>query len=113
MSLAEDDPVLLAIPLGSTEDNEQGISIALQLGTLVGGVGVFDRQVVQPELALDVPEKVFVRLVQADPDEPVGIRKNPANVLDFDVGDAPALAVCCGVDDGTDRRRTHPGPPRP
>ena len=55
--------------LGGAQHHEQGVLVLLQLGALVGPVGVLDGQVVQAELALHHPQQGLVRLVQPDPDE--------------------------------------------
>jgi hypothetical protein len=51
VSLAECDSLL--DDLRSARNNEKGISILLDLGMLMRLAGIFDRQVVKTELALD------------------------------------------------------------
>ena len=69
VGFAEIDPVVPE--LGGLEDDEQRIAVGLDLGPLVGAVGVFHRQIVQPEFLLDVAQQIFAGFVQADPDEGV------------------------------------------
>ena len=56
----------------------------LDLGPLVGAVRVLDRQVVEAELLLDLAQQLLARLVQPDPDEPVGLLEDLADLLDLD-----------------------------
>src|SRR5439155_24278553 len=46
----------------------------------------------------------FVRLVEADPDEPAGVLQDVAHRVEGDVGDPAPPGVGDGVDDGTHRR---------
>ncbi len=89
----------LAIQRRRAQDDEERVAVALELGPLMGAVGVFDREVVQAELLLDLPEQRFARLVEPDPEEPVRLLEDLADVLDLDVGDPPAGGVGGAIND--------------
>ena len=59
----------------------------------MGPVGVLDRQVVKAERLLDLLQQRFVRLVEADPDEPAGVLQDVAHRVEGDVGDPAPLGV--------------------
>ena len=67
VGLAERD--VIALELGGPQHHEQRIAVELELGPLMGVQRVLDRQRVQVELGLDLPQLRLVRLVKADPDE--------------------------------------------
>jgi hypothetical protein len=50
----------------------------------VGPVGVFNGQVVETKLVLHLPQQLFARLVEADPDEAVRLLKHLANGTKLD-----------------------------
>ncbi len=99
VGLAEGDPPLLPVRLGGAERDEERVAVALQLGPLVGQVGVLDGQVVQPELGLHLLEQRLVGLVEADPDEAVVLLEDLADVLERDVRHAATLRVGGARDD--------------
>lgn len=72
VGLAEDDAAL--DQLRRPRHDEQGFAILLDLGSLMGVVGVLDRELVQVELLLHRAEQRHVGLVQADPDHVAGLR---------------------------------------
>ena len=60
---------------------------------------VLDREVVQAELALHLAEERLARLVQADPDELIGLLERSASVLEREVGDTAPARVRRAIDD--------------
>ena len=62
-------------------------------------MGVFDRQVVQVEGALDLLEQRLVRLVEAEPDEERRIGEGGRDLVDGERRDAHAGAIGGAVDD--------------
>ncbi len=66
----------------------------------MGVVGVLDREVVQAELLLHGAKDVFLRLVESEPDELVGLLERAANLPDADVGHADAATVGGAIDHG-------------
>ncbi len=81
------------------ENDEDRVAVDLQLRALVRSMGVLDGEVVQAELALDAAEEVLVRLVEADPHEPVLARRLGPDLVDVEVGDAPPAAIGGAVHD--------------
>ena len=75
MGLAEGDPAV--DQLRGARDDEQRVAVLLELRPGVRVLGVLDRQVVQPELALHPEQKLAARLEQADPDH-VAVLAGPA-----------------------------------
>ena len=59
-------------PLRRPQHDEQRILVQLELRPLMRVVGVLDREIVQVELLLDLPQQRLARFVQAHPDEPSG-----------------------------------------
>ena len=51
------------------QNDEQRILVQLELRPLMRVVGVFDREVVQSELLLHLPQHILFGLVEAEPDE--------------------------------------------
>lgn len=101
MRLTEHDSPLVAIALGAAQNDEKAVAVALELRTLMRPVGILDGQVVQAELLLDLPEQLFVRLMEPDPDELIGLTEGRGDLVNCDVGDTPATRIRRGVDDGT------------
>ena len=99
VGLAEGDPPLLPIRLRGPERDEERVAVALQLGPLVGEVGVLDGEVVQPELGLYLLEEGLVGLVETDPDEAIVLLQDLADVLQRDVPHAAAVCVGGARDD--------------
>ncbi|MFK4506258.1 hypothetical protein ABIF81_001436 [Bradyrhizobium daqingense] len=95
--LAEGDPAL--DQLRGARDDEQGLAILLDLGTLMGVVGVLDGEIVQVELLLHRAKQRHVGLVQADPDHMTGLGPPTRCLADGDIGDAPAIDIGTGGDD--------------
>src|SRR6185369_8240312 len=93
VGLPERDPALLAVGLGGAQGDEERVAVALELGPLVGQVGILDGEIVQAELGLDLPQQRLVRLVESDPYEAVVEGEDVADVLDLDVGDQRAARV--------------------
>jgi hypothetical protein len=54
---------------------------------------VLDRQVVEPELQLDLPEQLGGRVVEADPHEDTGLLERLADVGDLDIAHAAAFRI--------------------
>lgn len=73
--------------------DEQRVAVGLDLGALVGVVGILDGEVVQVELFLQLFQQRFVRLVQADPDEAVVLGQHVADRVQRDIADTAAVAV--------------------
>ena len=85
---------------GAQHDEDPG-AVVLELRPLVGDQRILDGQVVQPELLLDLAEQRGVGLVQADPDEAVGVLDHDvADLIDRDVRQLAAVRVRDGVHDG-------------
>ena len=99
VGLAEGDPPLLPVRLRGAERDEERVAVALELGPLVGQVGVLDGEVVQPELGLHLLEERLVGLVEADPDEAVVLLEDLADVLERDIRHPAALRVGGARDD--------------
>ena len=97
--LPELDLVLLGIGLRRAQHDEQRLPVLLDLRALVGAMRVLDGQIVEPELRLDLPQELFVRLVQTNPDEAVGLLQNLAGLLERDLADTTAARVRHAVDD--------------
>ncbi len=110
MRLAEGDAAV--DHLRRARDDEQAVAVLLDLRPLMGVARVLDGEIVQAELALNPPQELVGRLVQADPDDVAGLLRPGAGVLDRDVDDPPAADIDAGRDDAgldcgrrRDRRR--------
>ena len=68
-------------------------------GTLMPVAGVFDRQWMQVELALQILEFGRLRVGDGDPDKAVGMPDELTDLRDGDVGDLAAVAVGDAVDE--------------
>jgi hypothetical protein len=91
VGLAERD--MIALKLGGAQDQEQRVAVELELGPLVGVQRILDRERVQAELRLDLPQLRLIGLVKADPDEVAGSLRPAPPFPDRDVHDALAAAV--------------------
>jgi hypothetical protein len=94
--LAECDAA--AVELCGACYDEQRVAILLDLRTLMGVVGVLDREIVQLELLLHAAEHRHVGLVQADPDHMVGLAAPARGFVDGDVGHPSSLDLDTGRD---------------
>jgi hypothetical protein len=81
------------------QHHEHRVLVQLELGSLVCVVGVFDGEIVQPELLLHGAQDVLLRFVQTKPDELVVALESPANLLDADIRNSNATAVGGAIDD--------------
>ena len=92
--LADVDDLLVVAVHDGLEDEEQGVAVLLELGTLVRLDRVLDRKLVQVELAAHGVELLLGRLDEADPDERVVGRLAVADP--FDRPRVPPAAACPG-----------------
>lgn len=95
--LAEGDAAL--DQLRGARDDEQSLAILLDLGPLMGVVGVLDGELVQIELLLHGAEERHVGFVQADPDHVSGLGPPARGLADGDIGNAAAVDIGAGRDD--------------
>ena len=84
---------VLALELRGPQHQEQGIAEQLEVGPLMGVQRVLDRQRMQLELGLDLPQLGLRPAVKAHPHEVAGLLRPTAPLLDRDVGDALSTAV--------------------
>jgi hypothetical protein len=90
------------------EHDEHGIAVAVELGSLVPGEGVFDGERMEPELVGDVAQFRLVRAVEPDPRHAVPRAHLLERLIERrGVGRAEPIHVDGVVDDG------HSGPPPP
>ena len=61
-------------------------------------VGIFDGQIVQPELLLDGAKDVLLRFIQPEPDELIVALERAVNLLNADIGHAHPSAVGGAID---------------
>ena len=103
VGLAEGDAAV--DQLRGARDDEQRVAVLLELRPGVRVLGVLDREVVQPELALHPEQQLAARLEQADPDD-VAVLAGPAGgALDRDVADPAPVEVDARGDDARARAR--------
>ena len=93
------EPLGARIEVGGAQHDEQRVAEFIDLGSLVRLVGVFDRQLVETEFLLHLGQELVRRLVEAHPDEGLGILDDLADVVEGNL--AQALAARVG-----DRRRS-------
>ena len=62
-----------ALQFRRAQHDEQRVVVDLQLGPLMGAMGVFDRQIMQTEPRLDHAQHFLAGLQQSDPDELPGL----------------------------------------
>ena len=78
---------------GRIGDDEQRIAKGFQLRAAVFFQGVFNGQLMQVELALQVVQLLFIRLFQADPDEVPRLRSPGRAFVEGYIGDLLTGAV--------------------
>lgn len=88
--------------LGSIDHHEQRVAVALGLGPLVRLERIFDGQIVQAELVLQLVQHRFLRLVQANPDKAIRALQHVADLLQADVV-AFGIAIVIGAGDDAGR----------
>jgi hypothetical protein len=88
--------------LRGSHDDEESLSVCLELRPLVSAMRVFNGQIVKLKLFLDLFQHIFVRLVETDPDKAVGIGKMLADIFDRNRGNFAAVAVRGTVHDTFD-----------
>ena len=91
--LPEIDPASGGIEVGSAQNDEERIAVALELRPLVGAGRVLDGEVVERELLLDLRKHCVVRLVEPDPDEPARLLQDLADIGDRHLPDPEAARV--------------------
>jgi hypothetical protein len=84
--------------LGQPHHDEQGRAVLLDLRPLVAVARALDRQLVQAELVLHLPQFVVAGIVQRDPDEAAGPLQPLVDGLDRDVGELAPVLVSHAVD---------------
>ena len=99
VGLAELGGLLLAFIWAVRSAMKKRVTVALELGPLMGQERVLDGQLVQAELLLHRLQELGARLVEPDPHEPVGELEDLADVLDGDVGHAAAARIGHAVHD--------------
>ena len=98
--LAEVDAAGRAVELRRAQNDKELVAVHLDLGSLVRKVRILDRQVVQVEGPLHLAQELFVRLVQANPDELAGLIQNVSDVVEIDIADPMAVGIRDAVDNG-------------
>jgi hypothetical protein len=79
-------------------DDEQRLTILLQLRALMRLAGILDGERMQAELRLHAAEQILARLKQADPYHVAGAHYPGAGLVDGNVRHAFAIGVDAGVD---------------
>ena len=97
--LAELEHIRLEVARGLQDDEQLVVVVDLELGALVPLHGVFDRELVQPELAAHRVELVLGRLVETDPDEGPGRPARLEGLIQRNVVFSLAVPVDGQVDD--------------
>src|SRR5678816_3568033 len=95
-----------AVDLDRTDNDEESVSVSLQLRTLMRPVSIFDGEVMQLKLFLDLFESGLVGIEKADPDEAIRIAEVFADVLDRYGRDPATTGVGGAVNDAVSLR-TH------
>ena len=98
--LAEVDAAGRSVELRRAQNDKQLVAVHLDLGSLVREVRILDRQVVQVKGPLHLAQELFLRLVQANPDELAGLIQNVGDVIEIDIADAMAVGIRDAVDNG-------------
>jgi hypothetical protein len=110
--IAAEEHVHLAVPhvarlawlgifdLRRAHDDEERVVIALNFRALMCGKRVFNGQIVEAELFLNLPQERLVRLVEANPHERVGALEHIADIVEGDLADLPPSGVGHTRDDG-------------
>jgi hypothetical protein len=93
MRLAELDVLLVFRQDRGAQHDEDGVAVLLELGPLVSELGVFNRQVVETELVLNLLEELGGGIVETDPHEDARLLEDLADVWDGDVAEAPTFRV--------------------
>jgi len=60
------------------------LAVFLELGALMGGNGILQRQFVQAEFLAQPGDRLAVGCFHLDPDETIGMRNMLADVVEFD-----------------------------
>jgi hypothetical protein len=80
------------------KDREQRLAILFNLRPLMAMMRVFDREIVQTELALHRFELVFIRISQRDPDKTIGAADIAVNLADGNVSKLATVLIRDTVD---------------
>ncbi len=96
MRLAKGDATLEQ--LRGTGNDEERVTVLLELRPLVRVLGILDGEIVEVELPLDTQQKIAAWLEQANPDEMAVFSRPGACLFDRNIGDA----VSGGIDAGSD-----------
>ncbi len=91
--------------LRRTSNNEQRITVLLDLRLLMGLGGILDGQRMQLQLSLDALEQFVAGLEQADPDDMTRAGRPGAGLFDRNVGNPAPLRVYARRDNAGLRRR--------
>jgi hypothetical protein len=86
------------------QHHEHRVLVQLELRPLMRVVGVFNGEIVQPELLLHGAEDVLFRFVQSEPDELIVALECSTNLFEADIGNADAATVRRAVDHRRRRR---------
>lgn len=86
---------------GRVKHQKQCIAKGLQLGPGVPLKGVFQRQLMQVELSLQVAQLLTARVVQADPDKVAGLFRPLLALIKADSADFQPIAVNSGGNHST------------
>src|SRR6185369_92082 len=80
-------------PLAGFHGDEDGIAIDLQLGTLMGTIGVLNRELMKAELVLQRQEHFMGGLQEADPNDLACSRLHTLGIIDIEVLDLTAALI--------------------
>src|SRR5688572_9728822 len=97
MGFSQFDPMIFH--LSGAQNDEKGIAIRLQFGSLVGAVRIFNGEIVKSELTLKTRQHFSTRLLQTNPDKLIGFLKNFADVFYFDIRYLASIPVCRAIHD--------------
>src|SRR2546425_1125468 len=102
VGLAEVDLMRLHVHLCGSHDNKESVPVCLELRTLVRAVSVFNCQLMESELCLDLLQHVAAGLVKPDPHKPVWVGQMLADFFNRNRCHLAASGVRRAVDDSLD-----------
>src|SRR5262245_41057888 len=79
--------------LRGAKHNKQGLVVDLGFRPLMGAVGILDGQLMEIEPPLDLRQHLFVRLIEADPDEGASAGLELVELVDIKIGDPAAIFI--------------------
>src|SRR5262249_25492697 len=98
---------VIFLKLCGPHHNEKRIAVDLELRPLMSAERILDSEIVQPERPLNFAQKLFIGLMQPNPNKAAGTGRHLIELIDLHVGGSPPLLISGALDD-----HAHDRPPK-